>query len=416
MKNIIIATAIGMLVLSTTTANAQIRAKKVEPKEPVTTQPEEQEEPEKATITAQPTKPTVIKKQPAEPEEPTLEKRPVKPRRMQVAPYYSRAKTTPDVNQHMTWQEFLDQLPVKPPSIRQKYRPPQEIGLDWRVFEQNFCAPAAVANNLMWLDAHWYPHISNEDTPLAGGVFLARQLGDYAYFSTMNDPGDPDAKDGGDPEYHLSEGTGTRFEDMISGTVKFLKEKQISPKEVQWISLWAVPEAKAGLTIGNTPLTMERRAPKLEEVRAALKTRSIVVQIFGHYEYQTGESTDQGMQPNTLMRQGGHYFAPVGYGLDENGKLSEHTFAYHDSAGSDQDEQVQHYYDWLVPTGPWKNLPLRKIRDGGAKYASLACNNAPKEYECLGVLRNAYIRNKQVEDHMGNEQIRVLEGMMVIRL
>ena len=76
----------------------------------------------------------------------------VKPQRVKKLPYYTRAATTPDVNQHMTWGQFIDQLPVKPPSIRAKYRPPQEIDLKWRVFEQNFCAPASVANNLMWLD------------------------------------------------------------------------------------------------------------------------------------------------------------------------------------------------------------------------------------------------------------------------
>ena len=88
------------------------------------------------------------------------------------------------------------------------------------------------------------------------------------------------------------------------------------------------------------------------------------------------------------MRTGGHYFAPVGYGQDENGKLSETTFAYHDSAGADQGKQVDHYYDWLVP----------------------------KEYECLGRLSDACVRDKQVEEHEANERIRVLKGMMVIRL
>ena len=346
-------------------------------------------------------KPTVIMKQP------------VKPKRMELAPWYSRAATTPDVNQHMTWGQFIDQLPVKPPSIRMKYRPPQEIDLNWRVFEQNYCAPAAVANNLMWLDANYFPQISDETNALAGGVFLARKLGGDAYFSTMNEPGNPD---GEDPEFHLSEGTGTTFEDMINGTVKFLKEKQIPVKEVRWISLWAAPEAKSKLKLGGAPLVMERRAPKLDEVKSALRLRSIIVQIFGHYEFTVGEATNNGVKPDSLVRTGGHYFAPVGFGKDEDGNLSENTFAYHDSASDKQDKQTQHYHTWLTPVGQYKDLPLRKFREGGAKYASLACQNEEKGWECLGRLSNAYVRNKQVEDHAGNERIRVLEGMMVIRL
>ena len=344
---------------------------------------------------------------------PVITKQPVTPKRMKVAPFFSRAATTPDVNQHMTWRQFVDQLPVKPPSIRQKYRPPSEIDLDWRVFAQNYCGPAAVANNLMWLDTNYFPKISKETNALAGGVFLAQQLGHDKYFSVMNEPGDPD---GEDPEFHLSEGTGTTFVDMINGTLLFLKEKQIPVKEVQWISLWAAPEAKKKLNLRGAPLVMQRRVPKLAEVRTAIKSRSIIVQIFGNYEYQTGEATEQGIQPNALVRTGGHYFAPVGFGQDADGKLSENTFAYHDSAGNKQGKQTQHYYNWLVPKGQWQNLPLRKFRDDGAKYPSLACKNAPKGWECLGVLKNAYIRNMQVEDHQPNERIRVLEGMMVVRL
>lgn len=377
MKNAIITLVICLLVLPFTTSSAQERVKKTETQAPVIT------------------------------------KQPVKPKRMKVAPFYSRAATTPDVNQHMTWGQFIDQLPVKPPSIRMKYRPPKEIDLNWRVFEKNYCGPAAVANNLMWLDTNYFPQISKETNALAGGVFLARKLGGDKYFSTMNEPGDPS---GENPEFHLSEGTGSTFEDMINGSVKFLKEKQIPVKEVQWISLWAAPEAKSKLKLGGAPLVMKRRAPKLSEVKGALKSRSIIVQIFGHYEFTVGEATKNGIKPDTLVRTGGHYFAPIGFGQDENGKLSENTFAYHDSASDKQDKQTQHYHAWLKSNGQYKDLPLRKFRDGGAKYPSLACNNEKKGWECLGRLSDTYVRNKQVQDHMGNERIRVLEGMMVIRL
>jgi hypothetical protein len=337
----------------------------------------------------------------------------VKPQRMKKLPYYTRAATTPDVNQHMTWGQFIDQLPVKPPSIRAKYRPPQEIDLDWRVFEQNFCAPASVANNLMWLDTNYFPQISKETNALAGGVFLARQLSGDDYFSTMNEPGNPD---GADPSFHLSEGTGTTFEAMINGTVRFLKEKDIPVKEVRWISLWAVPEAKAKLKVGGAPLVMQRGFPTLDEVRSALQSRSVVVQIIGFYEFQVGEADDNGVKPDSLVRTGGHYFSPVGFGRDADGNLSRDTFEYRDPASDKQDKQALHYHLWVTPTGQYRNLPLRKFRDGGAKYGSLACPNEKKGWECLGRLNKTYLRGKQVEEHKGNERITVLEGMMVIRL
>lgn len=377
MKNAVVALVIGALLVPLTAASAPERAKRPTAEAPV--------------VTGQP----------------------VKPKRMEKTPYYSRAATTPDVNQHMTWGQFIDQLPVKPPSVRMKYMPPKEIDLNWRIFEQNYCGPAAVANNLMWLDQHHFPQISDESNALAGGVFLARQLGGDAYFSTMNEPGNPS---GEDPEFHLSEGTGSTFEDMINGTVKFLKEKKVPVKEVRWISPWAAPEAKSKLKLGGVPLVMERRVPKLAEVESVLRTRSIIVQIFGSYEFTVGEATENGVKPDTLVRTGGHYLAPVGFGLDENGKLSELAFAYHDSASDKQDKQTEHFYTWLKATGQYKDLPLRSFRDGGAKYASLACKNEKKGWECLGRLSDTYVRDKQVEAHQGNERIRVLEGMMVILL
>ena len=111
----------------------------------------------------------------------------------------------------------------------------------------------------MWLDANYFPQISNHTNALGGGVFLARQLSGDGYFSTMNEPGvfEKNGKLVEEPEWHLSEGTGTTFEAMINGTVKFLKEKQIPVKEVQWISLWAAPEAKSTLSLGGTPVVMK---------------------------------------------------------------------------------------------------------------------------------------------------------------
>jgi len=350
---------------------------------------------------------------PAVQAQPVISGEAAKPQRMEKPPYYTRAPTTPDVNQHMTWGQFIDQLPVKPPSIRAKYRPPPEIDLSWRVFEQNFCAPASVADNLMWLDANYFPQISDATNPLAGGVFLARKLGGDDYFSTMNEPGDPDAEK---PSYDLAEGTGTTFENMINGTVRFLREKNIPVKEVRWISLWALPEAKAKLKIGAIPLVMQQKVPTPDEVRSALKSRSVVVQIIGLYEFTVGEADANGVKPDSLVRTGGHYFAPVGFGRDADGNLSAETFEYRDPASGKQGEQALHYHTWVTPAGQYRNLPLRQFNEEGPKYGTLACPNEKKGWECLGRLNKAYLRDKQVEAHKGNERIVVLEGMMVIRV
>jgi len=70
MQNNVITIVICMLVLSFTALGAQERVKKPQTQAPV------------------------------------ISKQPVIPKRMKVAPFNSRAATTPDVNQHMTWAQF----------------------------------------------------------------------------------------------------------------------------------------------------------------------------------------------------------------------------------------------------------------------------------------------------------------------
>ncbi|HXH59893.1 MAG TPA: hypothetical protein VNI20_00895, partial [Fimbriimonadaceae bacterium] len=81
--------------------------------------------------------------------------------------YTARIAKTPDINQHMTFEQFLKQIPT---SLQKKYTPPPEIGLKTKVFFENFCGPCAVADNLMYL-RNFFPQMTAEADPVAGGTF-----------------------------------------------------------------------------------------------------------------------------------------------------------------------------------------------------------------------------------------------------
>ena len=110
------------------------------------------------------------------------------PQKRMALPYYtSRVAKTPDINQHMTWEQMLGQIPAR---LRKKYTPPAEIGIKSRVFYKNFCGPCAVADNLLYLRKD-FPQIGDHSNSVVSGTFLARNLGSN-FFDTLTNPSDED--------------------------------------------------------------------------------------------------------------------------------------------------------------------------------------------------------------------------------
>jgi len=327
---------------------------------------------------------------------------PPKPKRAPREPYTERIATTPDINQHMTIGQFLKQIP---PSEQPAYTPPSEIPLSTRVFEQNYCAPAAVADHLVWLDVHHFQQISSESDPVIAGVALAKILGEAEYMKTMSQP----AAD----SYDLPVGEGTTYEDLVRGAVNFLAAKKIPIKQVTIFSVWTPPERRSAFGLPLVPMEIERRAPTFSEMTRPLRRRTIVVHHFGHYRYQVEDVRDGKVIPDYLERTGGHWISPVGFDGDKSGNLAPGTVIYHDPAGGDQDKKTQVYHPWIRQTGPYHDLPLRQKKD--PKYPELACKD-DANWTCLGRLSGTYVRDKPIEQYAGGEPIEVLEGVVVIEL
>jgi len=316
--------------------------------------------------------------------------------------FTDRIADTPDINQHMTWKQFLKQIPADKVA---EYTPPDEINVNSRVFYENFCAPASTANHLVWLDRHGFPSITNESDPVIAGMKLARLLADTKYMQTISDPG-PD-------DFQPVVGSGTKIENFVSGTAKFLAEHNITIRDVTVISLWSPPSQASRFGVPVSRLHIEKRPPKLYEVTRPLKGKTIVVTIIGKYDAVPPQFVDGKLIPGYLNRVGGHYYSPVGYGDDGNGNYSGNTLIYHDPAGGYQDVKHQEYHQWLRQKGPNGELEMRENK--AHRFPEINCKSQPQQ-TCLGRLKDTYVRNKPVEDHTGGKGIWVLEGVVVIEL
>lgn len=324
------------------------------------------------------------------------------PARKAVAVYTARIASTPDINQHMTWEQFLKQIP-KP--LHAKYTPPAEIGVKSKVFFQNFCGPCSVADNLIYLRG-FYPQIHGEADPVAAGTFLARNLG-FNYLGTVTEP---------DPEdLEVATGTGSSYKGLVKGTVQFLKERGVPVKGATVIGFRAHDSERAKYGHPALPIEIRQRAPSLDEVRSAIRQRTVVVLHYGHYEYMPARAG--GKARSYLRRTGGHYIAPVGYGLDDKNKPHPDWIIANDPAGSYQDQQRQVHHLWVrQPKGTFQNLELLNWRgDEPIRHPSLADPNRP-QFESFGTLATTYVRDAPVASPKGKQRYEVLEGLIVIRM
>lgn len=324
-------------------------------------------------------------------------------------PYVIRIDDTPDVSQHIKWKEYVG-FPGgygrhsemdKPAANRNS--PPDEYNRDMRVFPSNFCGPASIANNLIWLDRTGYPNISDETNKFAAATELARKLG-FSYMDTMSQPDNEQYKlsevIGEDLTWSdIPEGTGTSVPGLVNGTVKFLSEKNVPIKNIRITAAFDYKGPWEYETNG-APFSFNVKKPTGEDISAALRRRSVVVTIHGHYvplfdplNPQAKDSSGDGelgfkdLAPKYwdtpyLMRTGGHVATPVGYGVDENMNPAPGKIVYHDSSNGLQSARYQHFYDWTkVSSGHNGRNPVLVSYEKRKtlKNEDLRCHFAPEK-------------------------------------
>lgn len=354
---------------------------------------------EPARVTVQPAVP-VEKPGPERPGRTTAAPPPA--RTTERVAYTARIATTADINQHMTWKQFLAQIPADRVA---EYTPPEEINVNSRVFYENFCGPTAVADQLIWLDRNGYGNTVDEEDPVIAGTALARLLGDTKYMRTLSEPGPDDF----DPVV----GSGTKIENLVAGTAKYLAERKVGIRRVSVVSVWSPPSQADRYGVAKSLLGIEQRLPNLYETTQPLRAKTIVVNIMGKYENVPPQFANGKLLPGYLKRTGGHYVAPVGNAQDAGGNYSANTVIYHDPAGSPQDATRQHYYQWIRQGGPNAGLALRS--DDEPRFPELACKDDAKK-TCLGKVGDTYVRDRRIEEHSPGDGIWIMEGVIVIEV
>ncbi len=336
-------------------------------------------------------KPEPVK--PATPVQPAKVKK-TKPDRAGKKPYDKRIPHTPDINQNMTIAELLEQIPA---ANHPEFTPPSEINVNEPFFMANMCAPASVTDHLLWLDKLHFKNITKEKHPVVAGVRLINTLGSKDYMNTV------------------SGGSGTSIYRVVRGTYKFLEERGIDVKKVTIVSKSAHPYYTLPYHTPVSLMQIEHRMPHIDETKAALHKRAIVLNLFGKYNLvpKRYNKETKKTEPAYLKRDGGHYFAPVGYGQIVKTVYQEDVIVYNNPAGEPQNKQQQEYIRWFRESG--SNAKLRMIKKSKSNDPFRACEDN-ESWTCYGTLGDSYVRDKPLKDHGPNETVRVLEALIVIEV
>lgn len=299
-------------------------------------------------------------------------------------PYDARIPYTPDIDQHATWQSFLFH-PAMDDGARERNRPPAEYNYDTRVFlNHDFCGPAAIANQLVWLARTAYPQITDEPNNYAAAMMIADELG-RNYMNTVS---------GGWDEFSAPTGGGTTVHDVINGTLRYLAESNVKVKTVRVTSAFDYG-LDGKVEMNGVPLQVDIAKPEEADIHSAVRRRSIVVTIHGHYK--PGLPDDFSVAQNAMLttppldwkssrltRFGGHWAAPIGYGVGAYGTYKADKTLYHDSAGPNRKVESQTVRDWdMVSADNFDNNPALIRYEKGTKLQreALRCSFAPKPFK-----------------------------------
>jgi len=88
------------------------------------------------------------------------------------------------------------------------------MSLKTKMFKKNMCAPASVADHLLWLDKTAFKNITKESHPIMAGVDLVHTLSREQYMKTSTG------------------GSGTSLGNVVTGTYEFLKDRGIPVKKI----------------------------------------------------------------------------------------------------------------------------------------------------------------------------------------
>lgn len=338
------------------------------------------------------------------------------PIKLPKKPYDARIPYTPDIDQHSTWQSFLFH-PAMDDGARERNRPPAQYNYNTRVFlNYDFCGPAAIANQLVWLDRTAYPQITDEPNNYAAAMMMANELGRKNYMNTVSGVWD---------EYSTPIGGGTTAHDMVNGTLRYLAERNVKVKTVRVTSAFDYG-LDGKVEMNDVPLQVDIAKPEEADIHSAVRRRSIVVTIHGHYK--PGLPDDYAVEKNAyaappldwkssrLTRFGGHWAAPVGYGVGTYGTYQADKTLYHDSAGPNRKVESQTVRDWdMVSADNFDNNPLliRYVKGSKLPREALRCSFAPKplkdaddknwSLECRGNLYGHHTSYKPVSSDQAAE-------------
>jgi C-terminal processing protease CtpA/Prc len=157
-----------------------------------------------------------------------------------------------------------------------------------------FCCLVSIANSLMWLDSNGFPKlVKNSGNSFEKQVELVKLLSSERYMDTS-----------------LVDGTGTTK--LMRGIKKYIRDRGYEIERLEYEG-WRKhpPEMKTRFPV-----------PRLGWIKHGILGNGAVWLNVGWYKYNSSKEEH--------VRIAGHWVTLVGYGKDENGKLSQNCLILHD--------------------------------------------------------------------------------------
>ncbi len=161
--------------------------------------------------------------------------------------------------------------------------------------QNKHCAPASIANALIWLDDNGYDNfIENSFNRSEDHIKLMNLLASKNYMNTIEN--------------------GTTGKKLLLGLEKYIHKKGYTYKRLKYQGAWHVPEK----------FSTQQKIPQLEWIKKGLLGHSVVWLSIGYYSYN--------IFSDTYERKAGHLVTLVGYGKDPSGNIAPNYLIFHNPA------------------------------------------------------------------------------------